>query len=343
MSLVLALLAEASPHSWNKELRRAEVLSAYLDSGNSSHAAADNAGARLGLSRRRFYGLLRNAKRVQRVGPNILGTKNLSKIDTPSLMILDQVIEDLPAGTLRREIYRETRRRCEDAALEAPKVAAVARRVEYHVQRRPGAEADLCQADLLLEHSALSINIFGPDERLRPCFLSVVIHPSTGRILGHHLGAELPNPASASAAVFDSLRAKGANQRVGKFNFNLNRAGTREWSGLHQAISDAGLRPTGLNTRSLGYGLNLHRLLAGKLGRIDLLPRLRTTDSLPARIAGEGIALSKAREIVAYVIEEWNKPLLGPTSLRDFLTPKASAKLAEALRQETLTTVPAAA
>lgn len=245
---------------WGEREGRQAAIEQYLMLERPSVYDADFYAAKLELSRRSFYRIVRDAKRDRPLaGAGRRGVH--AKMDQRVRAIIDEVVAELwPANTLK-QIFRICVQRCSNEALAPPSLASVRRSLKAPIGAFPMADNLDVKQPFILDASPLNVDALSVGGIIGAAVLWALFLGEDGSLLTYGVLPRFPTPDDIRqiAAI---LEAKG---------FEPNNVAAAALLRRHDGYSE----PVPF-TGSIRNGEGITARFGAKLGRLMLLPHRRT-------------------------------------------------------------------
>ena len=326
-------------------LQRLEVLDGYLSLPEPSVARADEAAARLGISRRTFYHLLGKLKAHGPVKGLALGFR-LNRRPSVARDGLSGTAEEVLAEAFNKDpevragvAYRTVVQACERAGATPPKETEVRFRLHElrRAQRSLVAKEARVGASLLVDQCYIDlVSTTHPRER-RQVMVTLIVDRITKLILGYGVSLEEQDASPLESALhnaqqkrlpefaevgLDFAAAPTALEFIVPPGFEgLGSAWQDQvrarFPGIDLAVNDAG---------PLRHGFALVRLLGDRLGAYSFRTRARPAEAnLESMIEHDP---EVCHRVVGYCVDAWNRPIVAALSAGKVDHTRAAAEAA---------------
>lgn len=316
----MALLCKLPSQQWARGTKRAKLIEEYLQLEAPTVDDASEYAAQLGLKMRMFYDLVRIYKEAR--DGAVLGQRHGrgGSINPRTANVIEQAIADLGPGGTESEIFALATQICTATGAPAPSATAVRTRVGRRHSVPDVATRINRRADLVLDGTPLSMDVYGSNEDILPANLCGLVHVRSGAILGHQLVPGTPDAMDALNAVADALSKPPGHGRSAPKSLKLliSSGVQRPAANVLDTLAGAGIEFDGEGSKHLRPGAAMIATLGLQLGRVRLLPLRRSSLT---RNGFEPIAMATAAPIIARLIEDRNLSLATtpPAGLQELL------------------------
>ncbi|MCU6455431.1 hypothetical protein LPN01_15220 [Sphingomonas sp. A2-49] len=272
----------SSSPAWLKAVARARTVREYLSLENPTVADAALAAAKLNISKRSFYYLVKAFR--------VLGERPVHSVPRPARV--SKEIEKIIAGAIEKagadapinKIGRIARAEAAKLAIQPPANKTIASRVRAARGESNGGQEE---GRLIIDSAPMEVPVALSGGRAVP-YATIVIDSTSHRPVGVSLSLEEPGPETVTHALMQSLGFLQVTPM--SMSISIPPKEQDRWTDLLNALQRAGIQ---LEQRSQGFGSQVGRLLGNRLAEIPLRPRLgieeiiERTKNLPAVPIGE--------------------------------------------------------
>ncbi|MCW2390057.1 hypothetical protein M2333_003103 [Sphingobium sp. B11D3B] len=284
-------LAIQKPMHWAKTIRRHIALTDYEAAGEGSLAAMEEGASKLGISMRRFYGLLAQYRADLAGAPIVAKQKgDRRRIDPACEALIQKIMVDLGPSATEREIVSNVVGQRLRAKLPYVSTQTIKLRVDDIASRARLKRTFESACDYLLDACALNLWIRTDDGTDEVAHIIGLFDVREGALISHRLVAGRP-----SAPDVCEFAPSASRFGVGK---KLRLCCTRALAAFDDELR-VSIDAESVSFSTDGYvaGFGFRSLYGRAIGEIDSYNRFR--DRLPP---SEGVSYTAAATVIAQLI-----------------------------------------
>lgn len=285
------MLAELPPVKWKEALRRLEVLKAYEAIPNPTSEDAEAHATKLGISVRRFYGLVKASRMLNERGharPFRQGQH--AHIPAEVNRIIEETRRELGSEVPHRAVELEVARRCRVLGFDPPRAATVRRRIV-------GAGADLRirlarRFDLVLDISPMGLDVTDRSGQAAVAMLTGLLSWEAGEVLATRVSAGWPSIDDVLSLLHEGVARSNTEPTLVATGTLADTLTTVE-----QTLAAMGLKFDLGASHGLRPGLALTTVFGLRIGKVPLMPKRSSAPSLE-----KAVPLDLARKVIARLV-----------------------------------------
>ncbi len=284
-----AQILALDPRHWAEARERVAALKEYLSRSSPTQGDAYDVAASMGISRSRFYELLRRWRDTGSVAvliPHASGPeRRADRLDDELVELINLVTFELferDPKTNADTIWHEVGRRCADLRLHPPSRVTVRRRVARLIaeaggrgQLRSQWEPSPSERIIQIDRAEIKLPVKDAEGRLGLAVVGLAVDAGTEEIAAHRVIFDEPFVQTAAALLLDLVKEgrlwSPASTSGNPVQFDCGR--DPAWQVIAKALASAGIDARAFRSSKPGNGRRLRRIVGERIGAIPIRSR----------------------------------------------------------------------